>query len=131
MLGVAPATLSAVRYKQVPTSLTFTAASEGAVHVGGLIGWSPEGFDVLLVDAAGTVSRWVSSPTESGWSVIGQLSAPADTLRWEQDASGVRLDGQRFDVTSPLPPAAGFALYDGAARYTTLEDGTTRAGAYE
>jgi hypothetical protein len=120
MDGVAPGTLSAVRYKQRPSALRFTATLDGAAYVGGLIGWSAEGFDVLLVDPAGEVSRWVSSPSESGWSVIGQLPARPDVLRWEQDPDGVRLDGQRFAFTRPLPPAAGFVLYDGAARFTTL-----------
>jgi hypothetical protein len=120
MRGVAYGSLSAVRTKQPSESFAFTVPLGDAGYVGGLLGWSSEGFDVVLVDPAGTVSRWVSSPSASGWDVIGQLAAAPSTLRWEQDPGGVTLDGERFAVVSTLPRATGFALYDGLADFTTV-----------
>ena len=118
--GVSPGVLSVARVKATPVDWTVALPLGGAAYVGGLIGWSDDSFDLLLVDAGGEVSRWQHTPTLDDWSVIDQLGAVDDPLIWSQGAGGLTLGGQPVDVVSTLPPAAGHALYDGVADFVLL-----------
>jgi hypothetical protein len=118
--GVSPGVLSVARSKEAPRDWTVALSLSDAAYVGGLIGWSDDSFDLVLVDAQGEVSRWQHTPTLDDWSVIDQLDAVADPLVWTQGPSGLTLGGQTLDVVSDLPPAAGHALYDGVADFVLL-----------
>ena len=118
--GISPGVLSVARVKDTPSDWTVALPLDTAAYVGGLIGWTDDSFDLVLVDGGGEVSRWQHTPTLDDWSVIDQLDAVDNPLVWSQGPGGLTLGGQPLDLVSALPPAAGHALYDGVADFVLL-----------
>jgi hypothetical protein len=122
MRGITPGVLSAALYKETPATVSFEVPLGDAAYVGGIYGWSDAGFDIVFVDATGAVSRWIYTPDRNDWLNIDTLAEVGPTLLWEQSGDTLHLNGQEIALTPVLGPAAGFALYDGTADFTTLAD---------
>jgi hypothetical protein len=122
MRGITPGVLSAALYKEAPATVSFEVPLGDAAYVGGIYGWSDAGFDIVFVDATGAVSRWIYTPDRNDWLNIDTLAEVGPTLLWEQSGDTLHLNGQEIALTPVLGPAAGFALYDGTADFTTLAD---------